>query len=129
MSKVYQQYRDRVDFLTIYVKEAHPTDEWQMPDNEDEGVCYLQPRTSAERVAIANDFVKRFHYDIPLLVDAIENPANALYAAWPERLYIIGADGRIAYKGGMGPFEYKPEEVEAWLAANVGGVTEPTTNR
>lgn len=108
-----------MDFVTVYVKEAHPTDEWQMPENEEQGICYLQPRNTAERVAIANDFVKRYHYALPLVVDPFENPANAAYAAWPERAYIVGADGRIAYKGGTGPFNFDPEEVEAWLEGNV----------
>lgn len=104
-----------MDFLTLYIKEAHPTDEWQMPANKTEDVCYLQPRTTEQRVAIASDFVKRFNYDIPLLVDPLENEANRLYAGWPERLYIV-EDGVIRYKGGTGPFEYHPEEVEGWLA-------------
>jgi hypothetical protein len=47
----------------------------------------------------------------------MDNAADELYAGWPERLYVIGADGRIAYKGKTGPFGYHPEEVEAWLAA------------
>jgi hypothetical protein len=51
----------------------------------------------------------------PLLVDDMSNQADSIYAGWPERLYIIGADRRIAYKGKTGPFGYHPEEVEAWL--------------
>jgi hypothetical protein len=88
-----------------------------MPVNEKDkdNVCYLQPHTTAERVAIAGDFVKRFQYPIPLFVDPIENPANELFAGWPERLYVV-EDGVIRYKGGTGPFDYHPEEVEAWLA-------------
>jgi len=86
-----------------------------MPSNEKEGVCYTQPRSTEQRVAIASDFVKRFNYDIPLLVDPIENQANQLFAGWPERLYIV-ENGVIRYKGGMGPFDYHPEEVESWLA-------------
>jgi type I thyroxine 5'-deiodinase len=78
-------------------------------------VCYLQPRTLADRVNIANDFVKRFHYPLPMVVDAMDNKAGELYAAWPERLYIINPDGRIAYRGGMGPFDYHPEQVRAFL--------------
>jgi hypothetical protein len=113
---MHRRYGDRARFLTVYIKEAHPTDEWQMDSNESEDVCYLQPRSTADRIAIANDFVRRFKYPIPILVDPIENPANAVYAAWPERLYIVDEAGRIAYKGGMGPFEFHPEEVEAWLA-------------
>jgi len=102
----------------VYIKEAHPTDEWQMSDNEKEDVCYPQPKTTQQRVAIANDFVKRFHFTLPLLVDDIDNAANALYAGWPERLYVIDEHGRIAYKGKTGPFGYHPEEVAAWLEAH-----------
>ena len=113
-----RRYGDRARFLTVYIKEAHPQDEWQMASNEKESVCYRQPRTLAERVAIANDFVRRFHYDVPLAVDAMDNPANALYAGWPERFYIVDPTGVIVYKGKTGPFGYHPEEVEAWLEAH-----------
>ncbi len=114
------KYGDRVRFLTLYIKEAHPTDEWQMESNEKEGVCYPQPTTLSDRVRIANDFVKRFHYGIPLYVDRIENPANRAYAGWPERLYVVDEQGRIVYKGKPGPFGYHPEEVEAWLEKRFG---------
>ena|SRR5688572_6208747 len=112
-------WSDRVDFLTVYVKEAHPTDEWQVPVNESDGVCYAQPRTLDDRLAIARDFVTRFGWTLPLVVDRMENPAEDAYAAWPERLYVVGADGRIAYKGAMGPDGFDPEQVEAWLRAHV----------
>ena len=111
-----KKYGDRVQFLTLYIKEAHPTDEWQMDSNVKEDVCYPQPTNLSDRVRIANDFVKRFHYDIPLVVDPIENPANKAYAGWPERLYVVDEHGAIVYKGKPGPFGYHPEEVEAWLA-------------
>jgi hypothetical protein len=51
----------------------------------------------------------------------MSNAANDAYAAWPERIYII-EQGRIAYRGGMGPFNYHPEEARAWLAARYGEV-------
>ena len=122
-----RKYGDRARFVTVYIKEAHPLDEWQMTSNETEGVCYAQPHSLADRVAIANDFVKRFSYPIPLLVDGMDNAANGLYAGWPERLYIIGPDGRIVYKGKTGPFGYHPEEVETWLAAQVGAPSRPAS--
>jgi len=120
-----KKYGERARFVTVYIKEAHPLDEWQMTSNEKEDVCYTQPRSLAERVVIANDFVKRFSYPIPLLVDGMDNAANALYAGWPERFYIVGTDGQIKYKGKTGPFGYHPEEVEAWLAANTVARTVP----
>lgn len=97
-----------------------------MDTNVKEGVCYPQPTTLEDRVRIANDFVKRFHYDIPLVVDPIENPANKAYAGWPERFYIVDEQGTIAYKGKPGPFGYHPEEVEAWLAKRFPDVSPPS---
>ena len=109
----------------MYVREAHPTDEWQMKSNVKEDVCYAQPHTLEQRLAIANDFTKRFKYPLPFGVDDMKNAANDAYAAWPERLYIIDENGRIAYRGGMGPFNYNPAEVRAWLAARYGEVKHP----
>jgi type I thyroxine 5'-deiodinase len=115
-----ERYGERVDFLTIYIKEAHPEDEWQMDSNVEEDVCYPQPKTTAQRVAIARDFSERFDYPLPLLVDPIENTANAVYAGWPERLYVLDEQRKIVYKGEPGPFGFHPEEVEAWLAERFG---------
>jgi len=102
------------------VREAHPTDEWQMKSNVKDDVCYAQPHTLSDRLAIANDFIKRFKYPLPFGVDDMKNGANDAYAAWPERLYIIDEHGKIAYRGGMGPFNYNPGEVRAWLATRYG---------
>ena len=33
----------------------------------------------------------------------------------PDRLYVVDSRGRIAYKGGRGPFGYKPSELEQAL--------------
>ena len=114
---MYDQFKDQADFLTVYIREAHPDDEWQMDVNLKDEVCYLQPKTLEQRVAIANDFTQRFNYPLPLVVDTMADAANKTYAAWPERLYILGPDGTVVYKGGIGPFHYKPEEVRAWLEA------------
>lgn len=113
------RYASHASFLTVYIKEAHPEDEWQMDVNVKEDVCYRQPRTLDERVRIASDFRRRFGYTIPLLVDRMDNPADTAYAAWPERLYVIDREGTIVYKGKPGPFGYHPNEVEQWLAQYV----------
>jgi len=113
---MHREYGDRVSFLTVYIKEAHPEDEWQMDSNEKENVCYPQPKTLADRLAIANDFVKRFQYDVPIAVDDMGNDADKAYAGWPERFYIVEESGKIVYKGEPGPFGFKPNEVEEWLA-------------
>ena len=120
--QIYEDYKDHADFLTIYVREAHPTDEWQMKSNVKDDVCYAQPKTLEQRVAIANDFTKRFKFPLPFGIDDMSNAANDAYAAWPERLYIVDESGHIAYRGGMGPFHYTPAEVREWLATRYGAV-------
>lgn len=130
VEKLYEDYKDHADFLTIYVREAHPTDEWQMKSNgkDKDDVCYAQPKTLEQRVAIANDFTKRFKYSVPFGIDEMNNAANDAYAAWPERLYILDENGRVSYKGGNGPFKYNPKEVRAWLAERYGEVKHPEAN-
>ncbi len=93
-----------------------------MKSNVKDDVCYAQPKTLEQRVAIANDFTKRFKFPLPFGIDDMSDAANDAYAAWPERIYIIDEGGHIAYRGGMGPFNYKPDEAREWLAARYGMV-------
>ena len=123
--QIFNDYKDHADFLTVYVREAHPTDEWQMKSNIKDDVCYAQPRNLADRLAIANDFTRRYSFPVPFGVDDMNNAANDAYAAWPERLYIVDESGKISYRGGMGPFNYNPAEVRSWLAARYGEVKHP----
>jgi hypothetical protein len=91
-----------------------------MKSNVTEDVCYAQPRTLAQRIAIGNDFIKRFRFPLSFAVDDMDNAADLAYAAWPERIYIVNEDGTIAYRGGMGPFNYNPDEARAWLEKRFG---------
>ncbi len=50
----------------------------------------------------------------PLVVDTMTNEAQTLFAAMPERLYII-YEGKVALQGGLGPHNYHVEDLEAWL--------------
>jgi|GEM_PF-2773268 len=86
-----------------------------MRDNEEENIIYDQPTTIERRIEVAQDFVGLMDYDIEVVVDSMDDQSEQAYAAWPERLYVIGADGRIAYKGGMGPDGFDIDEVEDWL--------------
>lgn len=45
----------------------------------------------------------------------MNDAADRAYAGWPERMYIIDESGKIVYRGGLGPFQYHPQEVRVWL--------------
>ena len=48
----------------------------------------------------------RLELAMPTLLDDMENSTDEAYAALPERLYVIGSDGRVAYQSGPGPFGF-----------------------
>jgi type I thyroxine 5'-deiodinase len=123
-------YKDRAEFLTVYINEAHPEDEWQMDSNVEDEVVFKQPTTFPERQELAKVLVERLKYRLPVAVDGMDNAADKAYAAWPERIYVIARGGRIVYKGGMGPFGFKPDQAEKKLAAHLAAVTpKPATDR
>jgi len=91
-----------------------------MDSNHEDKIVFKQPKVFAERMEAAKILVERLHYKAPVAIDSMDNLAETAFAAWPERLYILAAGGRIIYKGGMGPFEFEPEEAEKALAAHLG---------
>ena len=50
----------------------------------------------------------------------MDNTVDNAYAGWPERLFVVDQDGRIAYAGKQGPWGFKTEHVRKWLRENVG---------
>lgn len=113
-------YGAAAEFLMVYIREAHAADEWVTPDNTGAGISIPQPTTLGERQAVASQCGDAMNLSFPVVVDDVDDSVATAYAAWPDRLYVVGADGRIAYQGGYGPFGFKPAEVREWLAANVG---------
>jgi type I thyroxine 5'-deiodinase len=115
MVDIYTTYvaSNKARMVTIYVEEAHASDEWVLPDAA-KPVSICQPTTTAQRLEIANMFVKDHAFPIPMLVDPIEGAANDRYDAAPERLFVV-RDGVIVYHGGPGPFYYRLAEVAQWL--------------
>ncbi|MFO0819604.1 MAG: deiodinase family protein [Pirellulales bacterium] len=112
-------------FLAIYVREAHPTGGWAMRSNEMVGISEQQPSTYAERIEVAGRCHARLNPTIPLLVDAIDDRVGHAYSAMPTRLYIIDRAGRVAYKGGRGPYGFKTGEMEQALLMTLLDETSP----
>ena len=88
-----------------------------MDSNVEDKMVFKQPKTFDERKALAAVLIDELKYRMPLAVDTIDNQADRVFAGWPERIYILEPGGRVLYKGGMGPFEFHPDEAEKVLAA------------
>jgi hypothetical protein len=116
MEKLYRRYKDRANFVMIYVRDAHPTDGWRMESNDRFGVMTGQPKTYGERVEVAQKCGRLLDLGFPMLVDSIDDAVGARYSGMPGRLYLIDRDGKIAFKSGRGPYLFKPAELEQSLA-------------
>jgi hypothetical protein len=71
------------------------------------------PITMIERQAVAATCKDHMGLVMDGLVDTMDDTVNLTYGGWPNRLYLVGKDGKIAYAGGQGPFEYRPPELKA----------------
>ena len=100
----------------MYIQEAHPTDLWTTESNAREGVTYASPRSDTERTTTASACVRNLGIHIPAILDGIDNTTERAYTGWPDRLYVIGTDGRVAFKSLPGPFGFSTAGLEAALA-------------
>jgi hypothetical protein len=102
------------------VREAHPTDGRQAPPNIRDGVLLASAKSGEEKDGHATACVRKLNIEFPALVDGMDNAAELSYAAWPDRLYLVSRDGRIAYKSAPGPDGFRPPELEAAIGKELG---------
>jgi len=58
---------------------------------------------------------------MPMLLNSMTNAIDRLYAALPERFYMIDAAGRIVYRGEPGPWGFDSERWEEAIRAQCAG--------
>ena len=119
MTQIYQRFRDRVEFFVVYVQEAHPTDGWQTDSNLQDGVLFRQHQSYAEREEVAQTCSLDLHIGLPIIIEEMNNVIDEAYGAAPERLYLVGVDGKVAYQGGAGPHFFNLDEWEWAIEAVV----------
>ena len=126
---LYAEYHEQVEFLSIYIREAHPIDGWWLGGGMKERAVKLfapqaathiyDPKTIEERRAVAGECADSLQYGIRTYVDEMDDAVNKAYAAWPTRLYLIGKDGRVVYAAGLGPFDFFPAKLRAAIEAHL----------
>lgn len=113
-------YKDRIDMLTIYIEEAHASDEWPIGSR----ICYVQPKSDDDRIKIAKDFIDATGYRLPLLIDPVSlgNPFSKEYNPWPIRFYVIDRTKKLSYIAepieGSYPLELIRNAMDAALQQN-----------
>jgi type I thyroxine 5'-deiodinase len=126
---MYEDFKDRAAFEIVYIAEAHAADGWQVPSNETEGIRVRQHTALEERRAAAALCARALDLGIPMLLDGMDDAACRAFSAWPERIYIAGAGGRIVYQGGHGPYGFLPDEARAALETLLAARGDECTGR
>jgi len=93
MHQLLDRFGQVVQFLTIYIVEAHAIDEWPVGDP----LKITQPLSLPERIGVAREFVREYSYRIPMLVDNIDNSFSEQFAAWPIRFYVL-EENQLVFK-------------------------------
>src|SRR5438552_3308983 len=76
---------------------------------------FASPKSFDERDYIAGACVRKLGIKFPAVVDGFDNTVEQQYTGWPDRMYLIDADGRVVYKSKPGPFGFRPAELSAAL--------------
>ena len=115
-NKIVTDFDIHADFLTIYIREAHPLDEWYVAGQKGASDIY-QHSTIDERISAAK-ILKDYGMPCPVLLDSMDNEGLYEYAALPEAIYIIQND--IVRLKGLGPgSDYSPDSLRKWLESYV----------
>ncbi len=129
LKELYENYRDRVEFIVVYVKEAHASDRWWLGRSRTQRLVtqlagelartdVVEPVTLEQRRRVAASCqANLFDGVVPLYVDQMDNRVASLYTARPTRIYFIDREGRVIYNPGIGPFGFSPDHLEPVIEA------------
>ena len=99
LQSLYEKHSQNADFWWIYIQEAHATD-GRRPSRT---VKIPLHKTIDDRQKAATGCAAASELKVPVLLDDMEDSASTAYSALPERFFILGDDGKVAYAGGRGP--------------------------
>ena len=99
-------------FVFIYIREAHPSDD-PRPAGRGRGGggggTAPQARSAEERHATAAKCVSSLGLTMTTLIDEINNSTAKAYDGWPDRLFVIDRNMKIAFRGDPGPRGLDPD--------------------
>ena len=99
--------------MAVYIAEAHSRDQWPVGKTIS---CVDQTTTLEERLKNAREFRKNFHFEMPMLVDDMDNNFHQTYGSWPFRFFVIH-NGKLILKAQPNEkiFTYDMNEIDHWI--------------
>ena len=116
MEQLHKDFGDIAEFRLVYIREAHPIGSRRpAPYAEEKGIH--DATTFGERCALALDLLDDKNLSIPTIVDDMDNSVNEAYSAFPDRIFVVDVEGKIAFAADQGPWGYAPgiNDVREWL--------------
>jgi len=114
MERMYQEYKDIVEFRIVYISEAHAIDDAR-PNQFAELKGIYEHKDSGQRCSTAEMMMQEENITIPCIIDDMDNNVSVAYKALPDRLYVVQEDGRLAVAAERGPRGW--QSIEKWLKA------------
>ena len=112
MERLYASYNDDIEFLIVYIREAHPN--LLKKENYNTGILN-RPKNIGERVILATKCVTQFKFTIPMVIDGMDGKVNNDYKAFPVRVTVVDVDGKVVFYAGRGPWDFRLPPVERTL--------------
>jgi len=105
-------YGEQVEFLVVYIREAHALD-GAAPRGGNGSPLVEEPASFEERTSVAEVCVADLDLaPLKTVIDDMDDSTSSAYASFPDRLFLVGEDGRIAYAGERGPKGFLPNALE-----------------
>ncbi len=116
---MFKAYGSKADFRIVYIREAHAVD-GRMPIRRPGSPQVKEHLTEGDRELAASACALGLDLSIPMLLDGMDDAVEHAYAGWPDRIYVVGVDGKIAFKGDPGPRGFRPDLAERALRNLLG---------
>ncbi len=120
---LYEQFGSQAEFVLVYIREAHATDGWSLDHTGWSIIADAQ--NDGERHAAAAQTCSMLKLPFTTVVDTMDDAVAERWSAWPERLFVIGRDGRVAYVGAQGPWGFWPVAATPPFGADPGSTIDP----
>ena len=83
---LHEEFGDRVDFVLLNVREAHP------------GAHFPQPATDEEKLGHARSLKKRYDVPFTIAVDALDGELHQRLDAKPNAAFLLDATGEVVFR-------------------------------
>jgi len=100
MNLLHRDFEDRVNFVVVYIREAHPLDGDAIPDNR---FKVSTPRTIDDRMDAALQLKRAARIRMPIAIDGLDDAMIEPYRAWPSRIVILDPRGVAVYAPAASP--------------------------